>query len=170
MSAKLEQPISPSFTRMINLLNDEEKKYVSKPMLIEMEAQILTKFGFDFNFPGPIQTLERYLRILNYNSSQTIFDMAFQICKFHLNEVSFIKFRPSMIAAASLILSINIYERDLERYQSKGFFQNCEIRDGLVALNLDIWNNQTVHSLSGYSMLDVRDCLYELALFISTNL
>lgn len=54
MSAKLEQPISPSFTRMINLLNDEEKKYVNKPMLIEMEAQILTKFGFDFNFPGPI--------------------------------------------------------------------------------------------------------------------
>jgi hypothetical protein len=30
MSAKLEQPISPSFTRMINLLTDEEKKYVSK--------------------------------------------------------------------------------------------------------------------------------------------
>jgi uncharacterized membrane protein len=28
MSAKLEQPISPSFTRMINLLTDEEKKYV----------------------------------------------------------------------------------------------------------------------------------------------
>lgn len=54
---------------MINLLNDEEKKYVSKSQLIEMEAAILTKFGFDFNFPGPIQVLERYLRILNYNQS-----------------------------------------------------------------------------------------------------
>jgi len=30
MSAKLEQPISPSFTRMINLLPPEEKKYVTK--------------------------------------------------------------------------------------------------------------------------------------------
>lgn len=30
MSAKLEQPISPSFTRMINLLTDDEKRYVSK--------------------------------------------------------------------------------------------------------------------------------------------
>ena len=30
MSAKLEQPISPSFTRMINLLPPEEKKYVNK--------------------------------------------------------------------------------------------------------------------------------------------
>lgn len=54
MSAKLEQPISPSFTRMINLLTDEEKKYVSKQSLIDIEAQILIKLGFDFNFPGPI--------------------------------------------------------------------------------------------------------------------
>jgi hypothetical protein len=38
MSAKLEQPISPSFTRMINLLTDEEKKYVSKQSLIDIEA------------------------------------------------------------------------------------------------------------------------------------
>ena len=30
MSAKLEQPISPSFTRMINLLPEEEKKHVTK--------------------------------------------------------------------------------------------------------------------------------------------
>ena len=54
MSAKLEQPISPSFTRMINLLTDEEKKYVRKQSLIDLEAQILIKLGFDFNFPGPI--------------------------------------------------------------------------------------------------------------------
>ena len=54
MSAKLEQPISPSFTRMINLLTDEEKKYVSKQSLIDIEAWILMKLGFDFNFPGPI--------------------------------------------------------------------------------------------------------------------
>jgi hypothetical protein len=30
MAAKLEQPISPSFNRMINLLPDEERKYVAK--------------------------------------------------------------------------------------------------------------------------------------------
>lgn len=34
MAAKLEQPISPSFNRMINLLPDEERKYVSKKQLI----------------------------------------------------------------------------------------------------------------------------------------
>ena len=54
MAAKLEQPISPSFTRMISLLTEEEKKIVTKQKLIDLEFNILVMFGFDFNFPGPI--------------------------------------------------------------------------------------------------------------------
>ena len=77
MSAKLEQPISPSFTRMINLLNEQEKKAITKKSLIDLEAQILIKLGFDFNFPGPIQPMERFLRLLNFDFDKTIYDMAF---------------------------------------------------------------------------------------------
>ena len=95
MSAKLEQPISPSFTRMINLLSPEEKKNVTKQALIELEADILIKLGFDFNFPGPIQALERYLRVLGYDLNRSVFDMSFQICKFQLNEAKFLDYRPS---------------------------------------------------------------------------
>lgn len=54
LAAKMEQPISPSFNRLIGLLTEEEKKYVSKPGLIELESHILVKMGFDFGFPGPI--------------------------------------------------------------------------------------------------------------------
>jgi hypothetical protein len=54
MAAKLEQPISPSFNRLIGMLTPEEQKYVSKPALIEMETQIILTLGFDFNFPIPI--------------------------------------------------------------------------------------------------------------------
>lgn len=54
MAAKLEQPISPSFTRMISLLTEEEKKSVTKQKLIDLETNILITFGFDFNFPGPL--------------------------------------------------------------------------------------------------------------------
>ena len=82
LSAKIEQPISPSFTRMINLLGEEEKKYVSKKALIDLEANIIMTMGFDFNFPGPIQSMERYLRLLGSDLNKTIYDMAFQICKF----------------------------------------------------------------------------------------
>ena len=113
MSAKLEQPISPSFSRMIGLLTDEEKQYVTKKSLIDLESQILLKLGFDFNFQGPIQSMERYLRLLGYQSNTTVNDMSYQMCKFQLNDASFLEYRPSEIAAAAVILSINIYEEDL---------------------------------------------------------
>lgn len=109
MSAKLEQPISPSFSRMINLLTEEEKKYVTKKSLIELESQILLKLGFDFNFQGPIQSMERYLRLLGYHDNSTVYDMAYQICKFQLNDAQFLEYRPSEIAACAVILSINIF-------------------------------------------------------------
>lgn len=51
--------------------------------------------GFDFNFPGPIQSMERYLRILDYDLNRTIQDMGFQISKFQLNDAKFLKYRPS---------------------------------------------------------------------------
>lgn len=54
MSAKMEQPISPSFNRLIGMLTSDEQKYVSKQGLIDLEADILMILGFDLSFPGPI--------------------------------------------------------------------------------------------------------------------
>jgi len=167
MSAKLEQPISPSFTRMINLLAPEEKKNVTKPSLIEIEQDILVKLGFDFNFPGPIQTLERFLRLVNYDLNRTVFDMGFQICKFQLNDARFLDYRPSQIAACSMILSINIFEEDNQK-NNPTFFKKP--KNGKKELNTDIWNNEDVTSISGYSINDLKDCLFDLSEFISTML
>ena len=96
--------------------------------------------------------------------------MSFQICKFQLNEALFLKYQPSMIAACALIISVNIYELDREKNQPVGFFKDCMGTGGLLRMNTDIWNNRTVHELSGYSILDLTDCLYDLSIFISTNL
>lgn len=74
---------------------------------------MLITFGFDFNFPNPIHSMERYLRILNYDKNQTVKDMSFQILKFQLNDSVFLNYRPSMIAACSIILAVNIFEQDL---------------------------------------------------------
>ena len=112
MAAKLEQPISPSFTRMINLLTDDEKKNLNKQALIELEADILSAFCFDFNFPGPVQSMERYLRILGYALNKTVYDMSYQICKFQLNDSKFLDYRCSQIAACAIIIAVNIFERD----------------------------------------------------------
>jgi len=80
---------------MINLLPDEERKYVTKKQLILLEQDIIQKLGFDFNFPGPMQSMERYLRLLDYDQNPTVIDIAFQVLKFQLNDASFLKYRPS---------------------------------------------------------------------------
>ena len=119
MAAKLEQPISPSFTRMIGLLSEDEQINVTKRGLIDLESDILITMNFDYNFPGPIQSMERFLRILEYDFNRTVYDMSYQICKFQLNDSKFLEFRPSQIAACSIIIAINIYERDVLRVKLK---------------------------------------------------
>jgi hypothetical protein len=115
--------------------------------------------------------MERYLRILDYDLNKTIYDMSFQICKFQCNDAQFLKYRPSVIAACAIILAINIYERDLEKYQNKNFFVNSKVSpEGLMQLNTEVWNNQNVHCLTGYSVEDIKLCLYDISIFISTNL
>jgi hypothetical protein len=38
LAAKLEQPVSPSFSKMIDLLTDAEQKGITKNYLIQLEA------------------------------------------------------------------------------------------------------------------------------------
>lgn len=110
------------------------------------------------------------MRILNYDTNKTIQDMAFQICKFQLNDSRFLNYKPSVVAACAVILSINIYEKDREHHSSKGFFSNCKVTGGLQEMNLHIWNNSTVNQLTRYSINDLKPCLVELSQFISNNL
>jgi hypothetical protein len=67
LSSKMEQPISPSFGRMISLLSKEEKMHVTKLSLVQMEEHIIQILNCEFHLPGPIVPLERYLRLLGYH-------------------------------------------------------------------------------------------------------
>jgi len=163
MSAKIEQPISPSFNRLIGMLTQEEQKYVSKQGLIDLEADILMTLGFDFNFPGPIQSMDRFIRILSYDKNKTIREMAYQISKFQLNDAKFLNYQPSCIAACSVILSINIFQKIEEQSNPTGFFANCQTVNGLMEMNTDIWNNNSVHQTTGYSIIDISECLFDLS-------
>ena len=155
---------------MISLLTNEEKKCVNKQSLINLEAKILEKLGFEFNFPGPIQSMERYLRILGYDKNRSLNEMAYNICKFQLNDARFLIYKPSNIAACSVILAINIYEKDNEKFRSSSISNVQYHRTGYLDLNLDIWNNSNVHQLTGYTLEDLKECLIDLSEFISTNL
>jgi hypothetical protein len=68
-------------------------------------------------------------------------------------------------------LSINIYEKDLKRTNNQNtFFKDCKTRNGLVEMNTMVWNNEHVHTLSLYSIDEIKGCLHELAMFICNNL
>ena len=94
--------------------------------------------------------MERYLRILNYHKNEIVVDIAYQLCKFSLNEASFLNYRPSQIAAAAVILSINIYEKDMRNQKRRAeFFKDSQInQEGLTELNTRIWNNEYVYNIT----------------------
>ena len=39
-----------------------------------------------------------------------------------------------------------------------------------MEFNTDIWNNKEVHQITFYKFEDIKQCLYDLAKFISGNL
>ena len=104
--------MNPSFSRMITVLNKKEKTMVTKQSLIEMEHEIITQFGFDFNFNCHGIFVDRYLRILDFHNEDLLLIMSNELCKFSLNEDKFLNYNPSLIAACSVILSINIFKRE----------------------------------------------------------
>lgn len=76
-----------------------------------------------------------------------------------------------MVAACSVILAINIYEKDMNIESNKlNFFKNCNFKDNIGELNLEVWNNDIVHSMTAISILDIKSCLFALATFTSENL
>jgi len=112
--------------------------------------------------------MERFLRILGYDLNKVVYEMAFQISKFQLNDAKFLNYKSSQIAACACLLAINIYEKD--RSSAEKFFANCAMKDGLRELNLQIWNNHMVHSTTGYSIEDLKEPLYQMSDFIRNNL
>ena len=84
---------------------------MTKSQLIELEYDIVLKFGFDFNFPGPIESMERYLRVLGYNKNSDVDQLSRRILKHHIRHACLLNYRPSQVAACAVIIAINIKEK-----------------------------------------------------------
>ena len=93
-------------------LTKEEQLSVSKKILEDLEAHILIKLGFDLNFPGPMQFVERYLRVLKVQYEPPVYNFANAICKLCLIDARFLEYKPSVIAACAVILGINFQKRE----------------------------------------------------------
>ena len=89
-------------------------------------------------------------------------------------------YRPSEIAASSVIISINIYRRDQEKYKEEnGLLEVCEEElsffkksdrlnsenEPQILLNTDFWDEEMVN-LTGYTVQQLYTLILKLSNFI----
>lgn len=108
MAAKCEQPMTPSINRMIKLLEEKEKNYVTKERVIRCEAEILKRFDFDFGMLSPLTFIERFMRLAEVHNDFFIDSVSVEILKLLCTNIKFLNFKPSLIAAATLVVSMNL--------------------------------------------------------------
>lgn len=184
IGAKLEQPKHPNFMNMINALEDLNGDKCKKEDLVNLEEKILRLLGFDFNFNGPKQFLDRYLRVLGYDANAKVNQMALQILTLSLVDEKLLNYRASQIAASAAILAINIFmvQKELKEGRSdtsiSSFFYikpsdlqiyNRKANEKRI-LNTSIWNNFKVSSQTGYTIEMLKPCLFDLSKFIEEYL
>ena len=63
IAAKIEEPISPSFIRMINILDAKHSVKLRGKRIRQLESEILRTLDFSLRTVSPIFFLERFLRL-----------------------------------------------------------------------------------------------------------
>ena len=101
IAAKIEQPIQPSFQRMIKLLEEEFQITRKKSELIDLEEKILRTLDFNLRSEPPVAFLERFFRIFGIDyltkdsNSSAIVKLAHMYCRFIQLDAQFLEFKPS---------------------------------------------------------------------------
>jgi hypothetical protein len=114
LAAKLEQPMSPSFLRMINLLPEDQRQKVTKQKLVALEETIIKELNFQMHYAGPIPYLNRFQRFYNIDiekgnqGAKQVGFAARQFCRFMMRKPEFLNFKASTQAAAAFVLAMNL--------------------------------------------------------------
>ena len=106
--------VAPSFNRLIKIVHDEWGVQIFKQDLLDLEEDIIRELDFELHFPYPILFLERYQRIFGLENvkkskdAKLVNKLARDYCKLFLKESSFLKYKPSTVAAAAFMCAYNI--------------------------------------------------------------
>ena len=119
ISTKYEEIYPPDLR---DLLAVSENKF-SREQVLTMEQSILHALNFKVTSPSTYRFLERFRRLEDTFDDKEVFFFAQYIQEVAMLDASLLKFTPSQIAAASLILSTkqlkkkeNIWGKDLEKF------------------------------------------------------
>lgn len=145
--------MTPSINRMIRLLSEEERQHVTKPLVIQMESEIVRALNFDMNFLSPLTFLERFLRLSDLQEDFKMNTIAEELCRLAMSKVEFLDYKPSQIAAAAYIIANNLSSSSTKES---------------VKLSTNCWN-EFLQKHSGYSKTDVQKAFLEMQAFINLN-
>ena len=111
LAAKLNT-VKADISKIIKTVKSSDKKKI-----IALEKQIIIALDCSLQNIAPIDFLDRFLRIFGMDQYENIGTekiawLAKGYCRFTSNYSSFLKYKPSQIAAASLCLSIAIIKTD----------------------------------------------------------
>ena len=96
----------------------------TKPMVLQMERDILMEINWQVTAPSAYRFLERFRRLSVALNDDEVFFYAQYLQEISLLDASLLRFRPSQLAASALILSskqlkkINCWNKEMEKYSS----------------------------------------------------
>ena len=70
MAAKLNEPCTPNFSNIVNMINGWQKDHMTIQDLVTLEEKIIKALEFDLTWPTPLHFLERYQRLFNLDDIQ----------------------------------------------------------------------------------------------------
>ena len=101
IAAKYEEIYPP---KLSDFLQVSENKFTAK-MVLKMEQEILETLNFNITAPSAYRFLQRYRRLSKTFNDDEVFFMAQYIQEVAMLDASLLAFKPSQMAATSLILS-----------------------------------------------------------------
>ena len=99
---------------MVRLIKSAYNFDTTKDELVQLERQVITLLDWDLLIMTPIFFLERFQRIFGVEQEKTdssdarVGNLARKLLRCMLLSSTYLRFKPSQVAAAALILSINI--------------------------------------------------------------
>jgi hypothetical protein len=118
LAAKLQQPLSPSISQLCLLLESNFEvnslsKLSCRQQVLDLEFHVVNFLEFDLQVQTPFTFLGRFLVIFlpnmkSVSQSKSIEDTTTQFCKFTAYSAEFLDYKPSHIAAAATLLTLNI--------------------------------------------------------------
>ena len=114
IAAKIEEKNMPRIANMTDLLYDKHSVTITEETILQFEFTILSYLDFKLRYANPVHFLERFQRSFGLDkeasdqTSESVGNMARKFIRFMIINKGFLKYKPSAMAAASLLLAIKV--------------------------------------------------------------